>query len=340
MNLLKKFHLTLVVISVMLSIVSCDNRGKHVEYLSFENFPMTQTLVGDTIDPYLEDVCVLGKVAVIKDGYVFYKYDSDSCLLYFNPDSGEQISFAPKGGGPEEVSGVSGYGQLYDQERSLYVFDPYKFQLYSSDKPKNFKLDLMCSFPEEFSKFSPWQTILLKNGTLVSPRGDNNYGMVCYNPETQKVDEWPLGYDFQDTDHPERDLVSIRRIGYSPANGLLAETYGTLPVIILHNEDGTINKLLQYRQDTSEGESPLDIESVLSIAMTKKHIWLLYGKPLSENHSNIYVYGYDGTPVADLEISPATSIAIDEERRKLIATNPNNEANAIVYKIPDEIKTL
>lgn len=325
---------------MIVGMSSCVNKCESPASIIFGSIEESRLLEGDTLDTLLDDIYILGDVAVIDDGYVFYQYDSDCFLLYFNPDTGRQVPFAVKGEGPGEITSVSGtFGQALDSSGSFTVFDPNKSKLFSCSRANDFTLEERCAYPSGFKKYVPFNILVLKNGKYVSPRGDFKYGMVAYDSQSGDVMEWSLGYEFDDLEHPDGDIVSSRSVSYSPKNGLVAETYGKLPVVILHDEEGDISGLVRYKPS----DAPVSGESMTihDTALTDNLMWILCSDPDAEVNSIVYVLNYEGNEVACFEITPSITITIDVERRKLIAVNPNNDgANAISYTLPVNLGEL
>ena len=126
-------------------------------------------------------------------------------------------------------------------------------------------------------------------------------------------------------------------MGYNKDKGIIAEIYGSLPIVILHNEDGSIKKRIQY-SGYSKHEDPIGqvADCFGDMILTNEYIWLLYGDQDESSESKVFCIDYEGNPIAELIINSTTSIAVDEIEKKLIAIDPNNdEGNLVVYELPE-----
>lgn len=324
---------------MMIYVASCSS-DKGDNSFSIEDFPVTEAVPGDTLDNQLDSIYVLGTVSVVGDNYIFYTYDADYFLLSFNPDSGEQIQFAPKGEGPGEMTAVSGnFGQPLKSDSVFSAFDSNRLTLVACHADNGYSLEDMISYPTSFSRYVPFNVTVLQNGQHISPRGDFRYGIVSYDPVSEEVTEWPLGYQFEDTDNPDAEAVSMRTTSYSKSRRLVAEIYGRVPAVILHNEDGSIRDVFEFTsfdatKKDSDGE-PMDCFN--KVYLTDNSIWLLYNGD-DEEASQLLVLSYDGTPLCNMTIGRTLTFRIDPKRRRIIAVNPNADgANAISYPIPASI---
>jgi hypothetical protein len=277
---------------------------------------------------------VPGKVGVTDDGYLIYIYDSDYFISVTDKSFKETAIAAHKGNGPGEVQGISGtIGQKLDNNGLLSLFDPYTYKLYGYNPKKTEPLITVMTFPTEFSQYTPINVIKLKNGCFIAPRGDFKYGMIMYNPETNTTTTLPIGLSDIDEQNPEYAYVSLRVIAYSEKNGIVAEIYGCTPTVILRDESGNVIGTIKIDDFAKNDNNGKPAKVYNSIALTDKYIWLLYGDFMTSDNSHVYVLTYAGEPIADYLIKAASSIAIDEKEKLIIAVNPNSEDNGIVtYK--------
>lgn len=324
-------------IILIMSIISCNNKND-VRDTRFSDFPIQMSLVGKKVEFPDSDHYTVGSVEIAGDGYLFYTYKTDYYLLMTDSAFSNVKPLAYKGEGPDEFAGVSGiFGQALDSAGSLSIYDPYKICLYSIDPSNEYRLKEEISFSKTFNQYLPLSVVKNTDGKYIAIRGDNQYGMILYDPKTKDVEEWPLGYDFKDTDNPAYDVISFRSMAYCEQNGICAEIYGCFPTVILHDSDGKINGAYTYTEyikpDKDNGEA---MECFLDIDLTPDYIWLLYGDPDRDEKCHIFVLDYAGLPIADFKIESAMRIAIDARRQLIIAVNPrSDEEDAMVYKIPD-----
>ncbi len=309
-----------------------DGFGEFNTHISLVGKPIS---IGDSIP------AVIGSVAAIEGGYLFYTYVSDYLLLISDDEFNNFRQIIKKGNGPNELSQVSGtFGQELDDKSLLSVFDPNAIALYGFNPETPDSVSLYYEFPDNFRKYIPREVIKIKDGCYVAPREDRVYGMISFDSKTGTIEEWPVGYDFKDSQNPKEDIISKRLVAYCLENGMVAETYGCFPRIILHNEQGGVIKVLTYDNYKERVDSQgMLAECFMDIQMTSNHIWILYGDPHMDNQSRIFIVDYEGNGVAELGISPAHQFAIDRKKRRVIAVNPNEEETGImVYRIPDSIE--
>lgn len=328
---MEKF-LTGVVFAVITSACSSSS----TEEVDFCEFPKTITLEGNPIIMPDDECRVLGMADVLDDAYIYYLYDTPFALSASDKDFSQFNDFARKGQGPGEVSGVSPLFAANPSNRCFTVYDPYSMKMYETSFESNFVLKDLISFPDDYRRYSPSQVVKLKNGAYVGARGDFNYGLVSYNPDSCVVSEWQLGGDF-DLNNPVPDEVSMRAISYNPNKRIIGEIYGTLPIVILHDENGNIvgkYNYTGYRQHTAPDNNTADC--FMDLELSDNYVWLLYGDPDESDTSRVFTLDYEGNPIAEFIISSTYSIAVDEQKRRLLSINPDIEdGNITVYDLPE-----
>lgn len=334
MNMMNKMYTQAVMIALIAIITACSSSG--TEEVDFCEFPKTVTLEGKAIILPDDECRVLGMADVVDDGYIYFSYDRPCALSASDKDFTQFNDFARKGQGPGEVSGVSPLFAVNPSNGCFTVYDPYLMKMYETSFDSDLALKELISFPDEYKRYSPSQVVKLKNGSYVGARGDFNYGMVLYNPDSCAVAEWPLGADF-DLNAPVSDEVSMRAISYNLHRGIIGEIYGTLPIVILHDENGDIvgkYNYSGYSQHTDPDNSIADC--FMDLELSDSYVWLLFGDPDESDVSRVFTLDYEGNPIAEFIISPTYSIAIDEQERRLLSINPDIEdGNLTIYDLPD-----
>jgi hypothetical protein len=328
-------NLILIFSILGIGMVSCEKSDNEDVNISYTTFPKSQKLSGTirTIDR--DDVYIPGKIAVTDNGYMVFLYDSDHFISVLDKNFKEISVIAPKGEGPGEVVGVSGtFGQKLDKNGLLSVYDSYKFKLYGYNPESGKSLQEVISFPSDFSSYAPINVIKLANGCYVSPRGDFKYGMIMYNPSNSETSLWPIGIADINEQNPDYSVVSLRDVDYSEKNGIIAEIYGSTPIVILHNEDGKIVRTIKIEGIDATNKDDNRLSDVFkNVVLTDKYIWLLYGDSDLSQENHVLVLSYDGTPIADYIIQSTSEIDVDYTNKLLIAVDPNNEdANIMTYE--------
>lgn len=326
--------LAVVMIASMSIITACHSTGR--EEVEFCEFPRTVMLEGHAVSIPDEELRVFGMADVVDDGYVYYLYSSPYALSASDKNFSAFHDFASKGQAPGEVCGVSALFARNPSNGSFTVYDPYMMKMYETSFENDLILNELITFPDDYRKYSPTQVVKLDNGSYVGARGDFNYGLVCYNPDSCTVAEWPLGGEFNRED-PVYDEVSMRAIGYNEHRGVIGEIYGTVPVVFLHDGTGRITgrySYTGYRKHTDPDNNVADC--FIDIELGDNYIWLLYGDPDEVDKSKVFTLDYDGNPIAEFVIMPTYTIAVDEQERRLLSINPNiEEGNLTVYDLPD-----
>ena len=317
--------------AIALGVISCQNRGKTemvIDYLDFShaNTPPSTTVSFEGSSPF-----VIGKTEVISTGYMMYLYDSDDMLGITN-QSFELVCMAGhKGSGPGEINGVSGrFGQPIDSIGILVsVFDPYLSSMFALDTETGIMQKIM-QFPDSMSRYHPFDVMRLKNGVYISPRGDFQYGIVSFNPKSNEVKEWPVGLKNIDITHPLENHVNLRAYDYNEKGGIIAEIYGTIPKIIIHDESGEIIRVFTITGMPRETDESKDY--FRDICLTDEFIFLLWGDPSFDPTSHVLVMTHSGQPIVSLKIRPTHNITIDISNSCIISTNPEiDDANIVVY---------
>ena len=327
---MKLLLLLLLFITVFQSCVS--KSGPENIVIDFQDFPLSEIRT-DTI-VLLEDQdnpLVVGAVKPIQSGYMMYLYDNDNLMCLTDTSFNITMMVVPKGSGPTDLTGIAGkFGQdLGSGDSILSVFDPYKSAVYTLNI-NNGALRKHIQFPNIMSKYAPYSVTKLKNGEFISPRGDFKYGMIAYNPENNEVKEWPIGLDDIDINRPEEAHVSLRAYDYNEDSGLIAEIYGLIPTIVVHDEMGNIVRTITITGLPTTSKDSADY--FRDICMTDEYIWVLCGDPDVEDSSFVVVLTHTGDPIISYEIRPTQNIALDLSGSMLITVNPNiDEHNIAVY---------
>lgn len=185
----------------------------------------------------------------------------------------------------------------------------------------------------------PAKVIQMPDGAYIGTRKDFQYGLMKYSPSDKSVTELPSGYDFEDIDHPDSDQVSMHVMEYNQKNDVLAELYGCFPTVILRDGKGNVTGTLTYKEySPDKDEDGAKYDCFCGVCLTDNHIWLLFGDEDKDDPQRIFVLDYNGDPIADLEIEPASTFRIDPRNRLILTVNPNcDEANVKVYEIPSYI---
>lgn len=329
-----KLYTLAVMIALTAIITACSSSD--TGEVNFCEFPKTVTLEGKTIILPDDECRVFGMADVVDDGYVYFSYDNPFALSASDKDFAHFNDFARKGQAPGEVSGVSPLFAVNPSNSCFTVYDPYLMKMYETSFDSNLALKELISFPDEYKRYSPTQVVKLKNGSYVGARGDFNYGLVSFNPDSSAVAEWPLGANF-DLNAPVSDEVSMRAISYNLHRRIIAEIYGTLPFVILHDENGDIvgkYNYSGYSQHTAPDNNIADC--FMDLELSDSYVWLLFGDPDESDESRVFTLDYEGNPIAEFIISPTYSIAVDEQKRRLISINPDTEdGNITIYELPD-----
>lgn len=321
-------------IELIIIFTACSS--SHTEEVDFCDFPKIVTLEGNTIILPDDECRVFGMADVVDDGYVYFLYDTPFALSASDKNFAHFNDFARKGQAPGEVNGVSPLFAVNPTNGCFTVYDPYLMKMYETSFDSDLVLKELISFPDEYKRYSPSQVVKLKNGSYVGARGDFNYGMVLYNPDSCIVTEWPLGDNF-DLRAPVSDEVSMRAISYNLHRRIIGEIYGTLPFVILHDENGDIVGKYNYSGYSKHNAPDNSIaDCFMDLELSDNYVWLLFGDPDESEVSRVFTLDYEGDPIAEFIISSTYSIAIDEQERRLLSINPNIEdGNITIYNLPD-----
>lgn len=335
MRFTKPLIITLACAAIGAGITSCDTTDEKDVVVSFKSFPQEQRLNGtvQTIDR--NEPCVPGKVVATDNGYLVFMYESEYFLSVTDLNFKEVARVAHKGNGPGEVTGVGTFGQKLNEDGLYSVFDHNAFVLYGYNPESNAPLKEITHFPNEFKAYAPWKLVQLKNGSYMAPRGDFKYGTILYDPAAGTTTELPIGLTGIDEQNPITAAVSKHILNYSRKNGIIAELYGSTPVIILRDETGAIVRTITFDDliaQKDEYGNPTDIFN--DVILTDDYIWLLYGDYELSKDAHVLVMSYKGEPKANYVIPFTSGISLDVKRKLIISVDPNNEEAPIVtYKV-------
>ncbi len=325
------FLLLLLMFTTIFS--SCVSKsGPEKIVIDFQDFPLSD-IPTDTIVALenQDDPLIVGAVKPIQSGYMMYLYDNDNLMCLTDASFNITMMVAPRGSGPTDLIGVAGkFGQNMGYGDSIVsVFDPYKSAVYTLNT-NNGALREYIKFPNIMSGYAPTNVTKLKTGEFISPRGDFKYGMIAYNSKSNEVKEWSIGLDEIDINRPQEDHVSLRAYDYNENSGLIAEIYGLIPTIVVHDETGNIVRTITITGLPQTGKDSTDY--FRDICMTDEYIWVLCGDPYIEESNYIVVLTHTGEPIVSYEIRPTHTIALDLSKAMLITVNPNiDEGNIAVY---------
>jgi len=199
-SILSFWQWNLVVVIVSL-IASCkDSAGLDVRFSSFDR---VETLEGRVVQFPDSLPLVVGAVTAVDDGYWCYLYTNDNYLMSTDSEFIPKAFFAHRGGGPGEVTAVSGpFGEDTGENGLLSVFDYNSATIYGTNAARNYRLEKVAVL-DSLRKYSVTKVLRLKNGNYVASKGDFTCGLVEYNPSAGKIKEWPVGFDPENYDIPE-----------------------------------------------------------------------------------------------------------------------------------------
>ena len=331
---MKKLNIFFIIVFSLFTI-GCQSPNK--KDTIFNDCPQTFHLRGKVVEMPDTIIRVLGKAYVYGDNYLYYMYHSPYLFSISDKNFRNFRDFGLKGEGAGELQGAFVIDNPLNPD-CPQIYDYRKNKIFTTSSNSDLSLIETLSFPQIFNEYAPPRVIQLKNGSFVGIRGDFRYGLICYNPESGTVEEWPLGEDF-DNDNPDYGELSLRVLGYNKDKGIIAEIYGSLPTVILHKEDGSIIKRIRY-SGYSKHKDPKDqvADCFGEMVLTNEYIWLLYGDQDESSESKVFCIDYEGNPIAELIIDSTTTIAVDEIEKKIIATDTSdNERNLVVYELPEAL---
>lgn len=321
----------LSIVSIMI-LSSCTNKSEtDTISINFKDFPLSEVREDTIVSLESPEPLIVGATRPILSGYMMYLYDNDNLICLTDTTLKPIMLVAPKGMGPTELTGVSGiFGQLLEDGDSLVsIFDPYKSTVYALNTTDG-TLQEYIDFPNIMAQYTPFSIVKLKNGEFISPRGDFRYGMIAYDSQKNIVKEWPIGLESVDVDHPDENHVSMRAYDYNPKSGLIAEIYGIIPAIIVHDESGSIVRTISIT-DFPRGKGD-NADYFRDICMTDEYILVLCGDPTVDEANYVIVLTHAGAPVASYKIRPTHTISFDSSKSKLITINPEIDGgNIAVY---------
>lgn len=282
---------------------------------------------------------VIGMVQKSDSSYFFYLYRSDHCLMETDSDFNIRGFAAKIGEGPHEVRGVAPvYGDILNSGATGFL-DPYTFVLYRLSDSLPRQAVEVVDFAGDLAQYQPLYSFSTSDSTYVIVPGIYQYGLIGYNAASHTIDTWPVGYTAFDTENPVKHITSFRDAAFNKKHGIIAETYGKLPLLILHNTNGDITSMLAYGDlpdiDTLQEDDP---DPFAAIKLTDNNIYILYRDNDEAPRNDILVIGYDGTLIATLGVDAAYTFEVDPDCRRIICINPNDDDAAVkFYSIPDII---
>lgn len=332
---MKAIRFVLFIAAIML--MSCSEQDKRVAIKSFpEPIVLQPSVVSfDTIPG------VFGKAQAVDSSYLFFLYNSDHHLMVTDTDFNIKKFVAKKGEGPNEVLAIPAvYGDILDDDRPG-ILDRYAYKLYAMpDSGGSGRLELIQDFSKDLKDIDPRFALQLDSANYAIVQGINRYGIIGYNSTTSARHEWPLGEETLDNENPTTEISFCRDIDFNKKRQIVAEMYGILPVLILHNFDGSINKVISYGKIPAIDQINEDTNDPFGgIKLTDDYIYVLYCPEAGGSYETILVMGYDGNPVASLKIDPAMTFEIDEANGRIIAVNPMDEDSSVkYYTLPENLR--
>ena len=320
-------------LSIALLVASCSNKDTNIVRIT--ELPESIQLAGTPVYISSEEPLIVGNIESIGDRLILYLYNNENFLASVDSQFGDVIYFAHKGDGPGELSGISGKYNMRSSKYGEYLlFDPYKKKIFSYTQSDGYNLSLICDFKEFKVKYYPQKILLLKDGNIVSPL-QNTYGLQMYDKEQEKIIDWPLGYEF-DKKRPIEEHIVLRAFDYDPILGLVGEIYGSFPSLILHNEGGGVELRIDFPIFKAIKKEEGDLSEVFKdIQMTDKYIYLLYGDEEIEEFNKVIQLSYEGVIVKVMDIYPASTILVEEDKNRIFGVNPNEEEyNVVEYNMP------
>ncbi len=335
---MKKLY-TAFALCLLISVIASCSKKDEIGNVSFvTDFPISIQLAGNEVD--FDSVSgIPGAVNMNGENFLFFQYESDNLIMETDSAFVPQRYIFPKGQGPNEMLAASSvFGEIMGHD-AIGAYDPYSCKIVTIQKDGS---DYSTyQFEEQLRKaYAPRSTHQLKTGEFASLRGLNQFGMVSHDSCGLNIKEWEIGIDATDDILLNNIILSGRSMSYNENRGIVAETYGALPYIILHNEDGTIQRIICVGPEIDYGEidTTNPQKQINSVRMTDNYIYALGYENDKEAPSVIYVIDYDGNGVARLMADDTYSFCIDTKRRRIITVNPNIEIPVKVYSIPDKIK--
>lgn len=331
---LKGISLPIFVIILLVMTISCRRESDSNVVFSYPE---------KTLSPEITDISfpdsvplIIGEIISVDNGYWCYVYHNEDCLLATDENLVPKKFFAHKGGGPGEITDVSGpYGE--DLGNGLFsVFDSASFEMYGTNSELDYSLKEVITL-EKLKQYAVWKVLRMKNGKYVAPKGDFTCGIVEYDPVSDTVTEWPTGFDPAETPATEYQLTELTLIAYNPTQDIVAVVYGMLPNVFLYDSSGKLVRTLTYdgyRLDAAKIEKRE--ECYESLQLTDDHIWLMLDNKDDPEHNSIIVVDYQGNPVMTLKVGGGNNFSVDTERKRLITVDPSKaEAGVTVYRIPE-----
>ncbi len=318
------------------TLISCSNRKDSTILISPDKFIKSETLEGQTIS-FDTIPGIVGSVIPVDSLYFCYLFRSDNYLMVTDRDFNILGYTAHRGGGPGEVSQISFlYGKIL-KDADFCVLDPNKRMVYGcyldnwNQLVPKLDLSLDSNIP------TPLYLQEMNDGKYLMAYMDYEYGLYTYDPCNNSISYWPIGLDLPE--EKKYDISCGRGMSYNKANDIAAEFYSSLPVLILHNGEGEVVRIIQYADmpllNSLTDDSPIMIEDVW---LTDNCIFTLLGDGCipadTDGGKPILVTDYKGNPIVRLNIKQASSFSIDEEYHRLITVNSDEDENIAVYNLP------
>lgn len=323
-----------IIYVIFLSILSITCNSHNEGQVSIINTLSEPTELKATPHTFGDSIVrVVGAVASISEGYLFFLYYSDSMMLFCDKEFGSVQEFAKKGEGPGEVLWVSGKFGFKLPNGKYGLLDPYKKIIYGFSLDEGLDLAAEIDFKKSSSNFDPANIQVLSKGKYVAPRTDFRFGLVEFDVKDSITKEWPIGYVFTEDDIRE-EILSMRDISYNSDKNLVGEIYGGLPIVIFHDTDGKVVKKLEFRNIAHPAKADGSLyDCFKGIQLGKESIWILYGDNDIDSKSKIIRMDYNYKVEAVYEIQSASVFCVDEESGLIICVNPNSEEFSVVsYK--------
>lgn len=278
---------------------------------------------------------VIGVVRHINRRYYCYMYKSPYCIMSMDEDYKNPSFYARKGEGPNDIYGMSTiYGEIL-QDSEIGIFDPYTAKIYQVIESNPDSIKLICDLQKKLAIYVPMDVFCIDKVNYLFVPGTYEYGLMSYVTTTDSIVRWPMGYDFGDLENPNQYITSFRALDYNRKNNVIAEIYGGLPVIILHDVTGKVINRVSFGIIPKIKEiTAKTINKVADIRLTDSYIYILYREDDADNRDEIFVLNYDLEAVYRFHIDEAYTIEIDTANKRLICVNPEREdANLMTYDL-------
>ena len=342
----------------LVAIVSCGAPAPDETAVSYGDFPETIELKGTPVPADTALIRYPFRIRVHDGRAVVMDLHGSDCFLHaFSlPDFRHQATFGRRGEGPEEQLSVENIRWVGD---TLYALDPNKSELarfaFSLSAASPVRCDAV-GLDKELLRVLDFVQVDASRFLVPDYSGDSRFVVIGRDGKlSRRFGSIPTANEGALRDSRPALAQAWRSfIDYNPRNGVLAAVTQLGEVVELWQLGDSTHTVLtgpggepQFRVHQGYG-IPTGIMGFCDVQVTDKAVYALFqgtsfkeialsiqrGETPPDGGRYLYVFSLAGEPLRRYVLDrPVCGIAVDEDRGVLLATDTNNDAPVVEYRL-------